>query len=62
MIFDLFYKLLQNSFVGHYFGGYFYMGGERFDTMRPDAYLFGENEDLNFLGNKPAPVIFLAIL
>ena len=32
------------------------MGGERFETMKPDAYLFGENEDLNFLGNKPTPV------
>jgi hypothetical protein len=32
------------------------MGGERFETSQPEAYLFGENQDLNFLGNKPVPV------
>ena len=32
------------------------MGGERFDTTQPEAYLFGENQDLNFLGNRPIPV------
>lgn len=32
------------------------MGGERFESSKPDAYLFGENEDLNFLGSKPTPV------
>jgi len=32
------------------------MGGERFDTPQPEAYLFGENADLNFLGNRPTPV------
>lgn len=32
------------------------MGGERFDTPQPEAYLFGENTDLNFLGNRPTPV------
>ena len=32
------------------------MGGERFECSKPDAYLFGENEDLNFLGSKPTPV------
>lgn len=31
------------------------MGGERFDTPQPEGYLFGENADLNFLGN-PTPV------
>lgn len=29
------------------------MGGERFDTPQPEAYLFGENGDLNFLGSRP---------
>ena len=43
-------------FVGCYFGSYFVMGGERFDTTQPEAYLFGENQDLNFLGNRPVPV------
>ena len=32
------------------------MGGDRFETAQPEAYLFGENEDLNFLGNRPIPV------
>lgn len=32
------------------------MGGEKFETTQPEAYLFGENQDLNFLGSKPVPV------
>ncbi|XP_014663747.1 PREDICTED: probable E3 ubiquitin-protein ligase MGRN1 [Priapulus caudatus] len=40
---------------GCYFGSHFIMGGERFDTTPPEAYLFGENADLNFLGNRPTP-------
>lgn len=32
------------------------MGGERFETTQPEAYLFGENQDLNFLGNRPVAV------
>lgn len=38
---------------GNYFGNHFIMGGERFDMSQPEAYLFGENLDLNFLGAKP---------
>ena len=34
------------------------MGGERFDSQQPEAFLFGENSDLNFLGNRPMPVSF----
>lgn len=40
---------------GNYFGSHFIMGGERFDTSEPEAYLFGENADLNFLGSRPTP-------
>ncbi|KAL0128433.1 hypothetical protein PUN28_003602 [Cardiocondyla obscurior] len=40
---------------GSYFGSHFIMGGERFDTPQPEAYLFGENDDLNFLGSRPTP-------
>ncbi|XP_011307370.1 probable E3 ubiquitin-protein ligase MGRN1 [Fopius arisanus] len=40
---------------GSYFGSHFIMGGERFDTPQPEAYLFGENPDLNFLGSRPTP-------
>lgn len=39
----------------NYFSSYFIMGGERFESSKPDAHLFGENEDLNFLGSKPTP-------
>ncbi|KAL7307725.1 hypothetical protein TKK_0000400 [Trichogramma kaykai] len=41
--------------TGNYFGSHFIMGGERFDTPQPEAYLFGENTDLNFLGSRPTP-------
>ncbi|KAI4460691.1 mahogunin [Holotrichia oblita] len=39
---------------GNYFGSHFIMGGERFDTPQPEAYLFGDNSDLNFLGSPTA--------
>lgn len=42
--------------AGTYFGTHFIMGGERFDTPQPEAYLFGENGDLNFLGSRPTAV------
>ena len=32
------------------------MGGERFETVQPEMYLFGENQDLNYLGSRPVPV------
>lgn len=32
------------------------MGGEKFDMPHPEGYLFGENMDLNFLGNRPVQV------
>lgn len=47
--------------TGSYFGSHFIMGGERFDTPQPEAYLFGENADLNFLGSRPTPVRTLYI-
>jgi len=46
--------------AGKYFGSYFIMGGERFDTNQQDIYLFGENDDLNFLGSKPVSVSILS--
>ncbi|XP_062139332.1 E3 ubiquitin-protein ligase MGRN1 [Drosophila sulfurigaster albostrigata] len=39
--------------IGNFFSTHFIMGGERFDTPQPESYLFGENADLNFLGNRP---------
>ncbi|CAH0382842.1 unnamed protein product [Bemisia tabaci] len=50
---NLAYKYPPKS--GNYFGSHFIMGGERFDTPEPEAYLFGENADLNFLGSRPTP-------
>ena len=38
------------------------MGGERFETCSPEAYLFGENMDLNFLGSHPTPFPYSAPL
>lgn len=32
------------------------MGGEKFDTPQPEAYLFGENMDLNFFSKCPTTV------
>lgn len=47
------YKYKYPPKSGNYFGSHFIMGGERFDTPQPEAYLFGENADLNFLGSRP---------
>lgn len=39
-----------------FFGTHFLMGGERYDVANPNAYLFGDNSDLELLGNKPVKV------
>ncbi|XP_037025658.1 E3 ubiquitin-protein ligase MGRN1 isoform X3 [Bradysia coprophila] len=52
------YKYKYPPKSGNYFGSHFIMGGERFDTPQPEAYLFGENADLNFLGSRPTAVKF----
>lgn len=44
------------SSPGSYFANHFIMGGEKFDSTHPEGYLFGENSDLNFLGNRPVVV------
>lgn len=41
--------------TGSYFGTHFIMGGERFESPQPAEYLFGDSDELNFLGNKPVP-------
>ncbi|GFN87244.1 E3 ubiquitin-protein ligase mgrn1 [Plakobranchus ocellatus] len=41
--------------AGSYFGTHFIMGGERFESPQPGEYLFGDSDELNFLGNKPVP-------
>lgn len=42
--------------LGDYFGTHFLMGGERFEISQPEAFLFGDNSDLDFLGTKPVMV------
>ncbi|MEE6522543.1 hypothetical protein FKM82_021131 [Ascaphus truei] len=44
---------------GNYFANHFFMGGEKFETPHPEGYLFGENTDLNFLGNRPVQFPYL---
>ncbi|EJW87059.1 hypothetical protein WUBG_02028 [Wuchereria bancrofti] len=41
-----------SSHPGAFFGSYFLLGGERYDLAKPEAFLFGENADLDILGNK----------
>ncbi|PAV89865.1 hypothetical protein WR25_03019 [Diploscapter pachys] len=41
--------------IGSYFGSHFLMCGGRFDIAKPEAYLFGENSDLDLLGNRAVP-------
>lgn len=41
---------------GCYFGSHFIMGGQRFETAQPEAYLFGDNNDLNWFHSRPYPV------
>ncbi|KAM6164820.1 E3 ubiquitin ligase RNF157 isoform 5-T5 [Rhynchocyon petersi] len=45
---------------GSYFASHFIMGGEKFDSSHPEGYLFGENSDLNFLGNRPVAFPYAA--
>lgn len=40
---------------GCYFGSHFIMGGQRFETAQPEAYLFGDNNDLNWFHSRPYP-------
>lgn len=47
---------VRPSSPGSYFANHFIMGGEKFDSTHPEGYLFGENSDLNFLGNRPVLV------
>uniref|UniRef100_A0A8C5KIU1 E3 ubiquitin-protein ligase n=1 Tax=Jaculus jaculus TaxID=51337 RepID=A0A8C5KIU1_JACJA len=44
----------------NYFASHFIMGGEKFDSTHPEGYLFGENSDLNFLGNRPVAFPYAA--
>ncbi|RDD43922.1 RING finger protein 157 [Trichoplax sp. H2] len=45
----------SNSGSGCYFGNHFVLGGERFETNQPEGFLFGNSNDLRFLGNHPTP-------
>ncbi|KIH64559.1 hypothetical protein ANCDUO_05127 [Ancylostoma duodenale] len=41
--------------AGSYFGSHFLMCGGRFDMAKPEAFLFGENSDLDLLGSRSVP-------
>ncbi|OUC45590.1 hypothetical protein D917_01829 [Trichinella nativa] len=41
----------QHFRTSSFFGTHFMLGEERFETPQPESFLFGENLDLNFLGN-----------
>uniref|UniRef100_A0A915PR40 RING-type E3 ubiquitin transferase n=1 Tax=Setaria digitata TaxID=48799 RepID=A0A915PR40_9BILA len=41
-----------SSHPGAFFGSYFLLGGERYDLAKPEAFLFGDNADLDILGNR----------
>ncbi|KAK6054128.1 zinc finger, C3HC4 type [Cooperia oncophora] len=41
--------------AGSYFGSHFLMCGGRFDLAKPEAFLFGENSDLDLLGSRSVP-------
>lgn len=36
-----------------FFGSHFLMGGELYDTSKPEVFLFGDQQDLELLGNRP---------
>ncbi|CAD6187327.1 unnamed protein product [Caenorhabditis auriculariae] len=45
-------QLAFSNTQGSYFGSHFLMCGCRFDLAKPEAYLFGENSDLDLLGSR----------
>lgn len=50
------FRFLYWRYLGSYFGTHFLMCGGRFDIAKPEAYLFGENSDLDLLGSRAVPV------
>lgn len=45
-------QMTFSNAAGSYFGSHFLMCGCKFEMARPEAYLFGENSDLDQLGSK----------
>ncbi|EFP10041.1 hypothetical protein CRE_20819 [Caenorhabditis remanei] len=45
-------QMTFSNAAGSYFGTHFLMCGCKFEMARPEAYLFGENSDLDQLGSK----------
>ena len=43
-------------FPGPYFARQFIMGGESFASIAPEAFLFGDMNDINFLARAPGVV------
>ncbi|XGW10350.1 hypothetical protein V3C99_012104 [Haemonchus contortus] len=48
-------QLTFTNAAGSYFGSHFLMCGGRFDLAKPEAFLFGENSDLDLLGSRSVP-------
>ena len=40
----------------NYFGSHFFLGNCKFNSPSPEVFLFGENNDLNYLGSHPVTV------
>ncbi|EGT50291.1 hypothetical protein CAEBREN_04564 [Caenorhabditis brenneri] len=45
-------QITFSNAAGSYFGSHFLMCGCKFEVARPEAYLFGENSDLDQLGSR----------
>ncbi|KAE9416141.1 hypothetical protein Angca_007716, partial [Angiostrongylus cantonensis] len=48
-------QLTYANSAGSFFGSHFLMCGGRFDMAKPEAFLFGENSDLDLLGGRSVP-------
>jgi hypothetical protein len=42
--------------LGNYFSSHFIMGDQTFAGTQPECFLFGENNDLNYLTCRPVAV------
>ena len=48
--------------LGNYFSSHFIMGDQTFAGTHPECFLFGENNDLNFLSSRPVAVRICIVL
>ena len=45
----------------NYFGSHFFLGNCKFNSPSPEVFLFGENNDLNYLGTHPVTVTMTTV-